>query len=187
MYLSYAKRLLERQGIEYNIAQVPQGVYGPPQLTPFWPYKLAGILTYSETPGIKRLPGHLILCPMPVLTKICPAPPPQIRKHLRQAVAAGLFAHVEFYLHTALITVSPTPWECGALDGVTWGLPAVTPPVIAQPSPNEDEVDGLLLEIEELGGDTTTAAPVQKPLSVLDPSYLAYLAAIEGECDDDEE
>jgi hypothetical protein len=105
----------------YHLDQVRQGQYGKGQLTKFWPYKLAGILVYGEVAGVRKLPGRLILAPLPVVYKICPTKQEKIREHLAAAVDLGLFEAIEFYSNHALITVAETPWETGQLDVVTFG------------------------------------------------------------------
>lgn len=116
MTIAKVRHILDRYDISYDPEAVPLGVYGSGVMTKFWPYKLAGLLIHGETAGIRKLPGHLILAPMPALSRLCPVKAERIREHLESAVSIGLLDAVEFYSNHALITVPATAWETGALD-----------------------------------------------------------------------
>lgn len=84
---------------------------GPANLGKFWPYKLAGHLIYSETPGVKVLPARTLVAPLSALHAICPVRIPVLKGHLRMAVELGLLESVEFHFNTVIIVVAPTPWD----------------------------------------------------------------------------
>ena len=121
MELYKVKNFLDKNVPDYKAEDVPLGVAGGRVMTKFWPYKLAGILIYGETAGIKRLPGRLILAPLSVLCRICPKKRELVREMLEDAVDLGLFAAVEFYSNHALITAAETPWELNLLDVENFG------------------------------------------------------------------
>lgn len=93
------------------------GIHGGPRMTPYWPYKLAGVIIYGELPGLKKLPGHVILAPLSVLAQVCPIKREIIKEYLQEAVEIGMFVAVEYYANAAIITVAKTPWELNLLDG----------------------------------------------------------------------
>lgn len=138
--INQVKQFLDRHDPQYDLDSVTRGNYGNGVMTKFWPYKLAGLLIFGETPGVRKLPGHLILAPMPVLAKICPAPDmDRVRQHLASAVDAGLFDSVEFYSNHALIAVPYTAWELGVLDidgkFAEFESPLVRKPLVSPPAP----------------------------------------------------
>ncbi len=152
----------------------------------FWPYKLAGLLVHSELPGVKRLPGHVIVAPMPVLHKICPMSFARLKGHLLKAVDVGLLRAVTFHYSTAIIEIEPTPWEMGSLDvtGVELRGMGVTvpthPPRVEERPYSEPHLRRIAEMLDTYGadGDEGLAPPVESeplPLQILDPDYQARL------------
>lgn len=139
MSIAKVKHFLDHHQIDYNVEDVRLGKLGPKLHTAFWPYKMAAILVFGEVPGIRKLPGHLILAPVPVLCRLCPDKIENVKKHIEAAVAIGLFDAVEYYSGHALITVPATAWELGVLDidGKFAGLeaPLVRSPLVSPPAP----------------------------------------------------
>lgn len=116
MNIAAARKFLDEKGIVYDLDDVAAGSHTSGQTSKFWPYRLAGTLIYGETAGIKKLPGRVLLAPMPVLGKLCPVNRDLIRGYLETARDLGFFDHLEFYSNHALAVVAQSPWELGLLD-----------------------------------------------------------------------